>query len=131
MKPSRPNGAPGRTAALGCLAPGLLGIVMLAQPNLAAAADSRGDVALSVVRGPSSERREMPEVASGGAVVLRGTRPVYLNASQSASGQGGGAVGNREAGLAANSGWDRDFDIGGLNYSTPYPLVGVIGGVNP
>ena len=127
MKPSRPNGAPGRTAALGCLAAGLLGIVMLAQPNLTAAADSKGDAALSVVRGPSSERREMPEVASGGAVVLRGSRPVYPNPSQSASGQGG----NGAAGLAANSGWDRDFDIGGLNYSTPYPLVGVIGGVNP
>ena len=104
---------------------------MLGQPNLVAAADSNGDAALSVVRGPSSERREMPEVASGGAVVLRGSRPVYPNLALSASGQGGGAAGNRAAGLTANSGWDRDFDIGGLNYSPPYPLIGVIGGVNP
>ena len=71
---------------------------------------------ISVVRGPTSDVREVSEVAPGDGVVLRGTR--LVNPSQPAPGPGGPAAnaGFRPLPLFG-SGWDTGYDFKGLNYA--------------
>ena len=95
----------------------LLGIALLSQPNLTDAADGKGgDTTISVVRGPTSDVRQTPEVAPGGGVVLRGNHP--LNPRQPAPGQGDDPATN--VGFSPRtflgSGWDTRYDLNGLNY---------------
>ena len=110
-------GPPSRISGIARLSAALLGIVLLSQPNLADAADGKGGdtTTIAVVRGPTSDVREMPEVSSGGGVVLRGNRPV--NPSQPARDQGGEAT---NVGFSPRtflgSGWDTGYDFNGLNY---------------
>jgi hypothetical protein len=133
VKASRANTARCRIAGLGYLTAGLLA-AMLCQPSLAAAADrsASGDIALSVVRGPSLDQRESPEMSPGGTLVLRGTRPVSPSASNPNAGQpypaASEATANGPAGpLNATPGWDRRFDTGGLDTSAAPPMIGPIG----
>jgi hypothetical protein len=137
VKPSRTNPAHSRTAGLRYLAAGLL-VAMLSQPALASAADrsDRGDITLPVVRSPSLDQRELPEVSPGGTVVLRGTRAANPNAGNPNAGQpypGGSeadaaaAANGPAAPLNATPGWDRQFDRGGLDTSAAPPMIGTIG----
>jgi len=134
VKPSRANAARCRIARLGYLTAGLA--AMLSQPFLASAADrsASGDIALPVVRGPSLDRRELPEVSPGGTLVLRGTRPVSPSAANPNVGQPYPAA--SEADAAANGpagprnttpGWDRRFDTVGLDTSAAPSMIGPIG----
>jgi len=122
-----------RISGLGYLAAGLLA-AMLCQPSLAAAADrsASGDIALPVVRGPSSDQRESPEVSPGGTLVLRGTRPVSPSAGNPNAGQpypaASEAAANGPPGsLNTTPGWDRRFDTGGLDTSAAPSMIGPIG----
>src|SRR5258707_15231380 len=91
MKPSGANGTRFPLIGLGCLAAALLGTAVLCQANLAAAADdSRGAAVFPVVPGNAVDR-PVPEVAPGGTLVLRGTRPV--SPSPTPPNPGGGAPG--------------------------------------
>jgi hypothetical protein len=134
VKVSRAIAARSWITGLGYLAAGLM-MAMLSQPGLASAADrkARGDTALSVVRGPSVDQRELPEL-SPGTVVLRGSRPVSPNAGNSTAGQPYPAASEAEAAAAgpagplnAAPGWDRQFDMGGLDTSAAPPMFGPIG----
>jgi hypothetical protein len=116
-------------------------MAMLSQPGLASAADrkARGDTALSVVRGPSVDQRELPELSPGGTVVLRGSRPVSPNAGNPNAGnstagqpypaasEAAAAPAGPAAPLNAAPGWDRQFDMGGLDTSAAPPMFGPIG----
>ena len=109
-------GPPSRISGFARLSAVLLGIALLSQPNLADAADGKGgDTTISVVRGPTSDVREMPEVTPGGGVVLRGTR--LVNPSQQPADRGGQAT---NVGFSPRPflgfGWDTGYDFGGLNY---------------
>ena len=109
-------GPPSRISGIARLSAVLLAIALLSQPNVADAADNKGgDTAIAVVRGPTSDVREMPEVAPGGGVVLRGTRPV--NPSQQPARDRGGQATN--VGFSPRtflgSGWDIRYDFD-LNY---------------
>ena len=122
-----------RISGLGYLAAGLLA-AMLCQPSLAAAADrsASGDIALPVVRGPSSDRPEAPEVSPGGTLVLRGTRPVSPSAGNPNAGRpypaASEAAANGPAGpLDTAPGWDRRFDTGGLDTSAAPSMIGPLG----
>jgi hypothetical protein len=124
-----------RISGLGYLAAGLVA-AMLCQPSLASAADrsASGDIALPVVRGPSLDRPEAPEVSPGGTLVLRGTRPVSPIAGNPNAGQpypaasGTDAPANGPAGsLNTTPGWDRRFDTGGLDTSAAPSMIGPIG----
>jgi hypothetical protein len=124
-----------RISGLGYLAAGLLA-AMLYQPSLATAADrsASGDIALPVVRGPSLDRPESPEVSPGGTLVLRGTRPVSPSAGNPNAGQpypaasGTDAPANGPAGsLNTAPGWDRRFDTSGLDTSAAPSMIGPIG----
>ena len=142
MKASRANTARCRITGLGYLAAGLM-VAMLSQPGFASAADrkARGDTALSVVRGPSVDQRELPELSPGGTVVLRGSRSVSPNAGNpnagnSTAGQRYPAASEADAAAAAAGpagplnaapGWDRQFDMGGLDTSAAPPMFGPIG----
>ena len=137
MKASRAIPARSWITGLGYLAAGLM-VAMLSQPGLADAADrkARGDTALSVVRGPSVDQRELPELSPGGTVVLRGSRPVSPNAGNSTAGRPYPAASEAEAAAAAAGpagplnaapGWDRQFDMGGLDTSAAPPMFGPIG----
>src|SRR3954466_7574380 len=81
MKPSAANGTRFRLIGPGCLAAALLGIAVLWQPNIAAAADGKSGslTILPVVVPGDAVDRPTPEIAPGGTLVLRGTRPVNLN----------------------------------------------------
>jgi hypothetical protein len=91
---------------------------------------------LPVVRGPSVDPRELPELSPGGTVVLRGTRPVSSNPNAGnpnagppypgGSEENAAAAANRPAGpINAAPGWDRQFDMGGLDAAPP--AIGPIG----
>jgi hypothetical protein len=117
---------------LGYLTAGLA--AMLSQPFLASAADrsASGDIALPVVRGPSLDRRELPEMSPGGTLVLRGTRPVSPSAGNPNAGQpypaASEVAANGPAGpLNSAPGWDRRFDTGGLDTSAAPSMIGPIG----
>ena len=137
MKPSGANGTRFPLIGLGCLAAALLGTAVLCQANLAAAADdSRGATVFPVVPGNAVDR-PVPEVAPGGTLVLRGTRPVNAgnpnggNPNQPNPGGGApgiGAVANGPAAAAyAAPGWDQRFDYSGLDWGPPGPVIGVVG----
>jgi hypothetical protein len=139
MKPSAANRTRFRLIGPGCLAAALLGIVVLWQPNIAAAADGKSGslTILPVVVPGDAVDRPTPEVAPGGTLVLRGTRPVNTNAGNANAGnppnsggstQGIGAVANGPAAAAyAAPGWDQRFDYSGLDWGPPGPVIGVIG----
>jgi hypothetical protein len=149
MKPSAANGTRFRLIGPGSLAAALLGIAVLWQPNIAAAADGKSGslTILPVVVPGDAVDRPRPEVAPGGTLVLRGTRPVNTNAGNTNAGntnagntnagnppnsggsiQGIGAVTNGPAAAAyAAPGWDQRFDYGGLDWGPPGPVIGVIG----
>jgi hypothetical protein len=141
MKPSAANGTRFRLIGPGGLAAALLGIAVLWQPNIAAAADGKSGslTILPVVVPGDAVDRPTPEVAPGGTLVLRGTRPVNLNtgnlntanANQPNPGggpQGIGAVTNGPAAAAyAAPGWDQRFDYSGLDWGPPGPVIGVVG----
>jgi hypothetical protein len=133
VKASRANTARCRIAGLGYLTAGLLS-AMLSPPILASAADpsASGDIAFPVVRGPSLDRRESPEVSPGGTLVLRGTRPVSPSAGNPNAGRpypaASEAAANGPAGpLDTTPGWDRRFDTGGLDTSAAPSMIGPIG----
>jgi hypothetical protein len=150
----KPSGAKGTRLPLigpGRLAAALLGIAVLWQPNIAAAADGKSGslTILPVVVPGDAVDHPVPEVAPGGTLVLRGTRPVNLNAGNLNAGnlntgnanagnanqpnpgggpQGIGAVTNGPAAAAyAAPGWDQRFDYSGLDWGPPGPVIGVIG----
>src|SRR5436309_5264060 len=135
MTPSGANGSRFTFNGLGCLAAALLGIAVL-WPNPAAAADKGGNLTvLPVVVPGDAVDRPVPEVAPGGTLVLRGTRPV--NASTGNANAGNGNAGNPPqansgggmppvAGYVA-PGWDPRFDYSGLDWGPPGPVLGVIG----
>jgi hypothetical protein len=140
MKPSAANGTRFRLIGPGCLAAALLGIAVPWEPNIAAAADGKSGslTILPVVVPGDAVDRPRPEVAPGGTLVLRGTRPVNTNAGNANAGnanqltgggpQGIGAVTNGPAAAAyAAPGWDQRFDYGGLDWGPPGPVIGVIG----
>ena len=111
------HGPPSRIIGIAPLVAVLLGFALPSQPSLADAADSKGGgTTISVVRGPTSDVREMPEVAPGGGVVLRGNRPVKPR--QPALGQGDDPAAN--VGFTPRPflgfGWDTGYDFNGLNY---------------
>ena len=114
----------------GCFTAALLGIAVL-WPNLAAAADKGGSPTILplVVPGDAVDR-PTPEVAPGGTLVLRGTRPVNTNAGNGNAGNppqanpGGGAP--TVAGYVA-PGWDQRFDYSGLDWGPPGPVIGLTG----
>src|SRR5437762_8295402 len=131
MKPSGANGTRFSPHGLGCLAAALLGTAVLRQANLAAAADdSRGAAVFPVVPGNAVDR-PVPEVAPGGTLVLRGTRPVSPSPTPPNPGGGApgiGAVANGPAAAAyAAPGWDQRFDYSGLDWGPPGPVIGVVG----
>ena len=141
MKPSAANGTRFRLIGPGGLAAALLGIAVLWQPNIAAAADGKSGslTILPVVVPGDAVDRPTPEVAPGGTLVLRGTRPVNLNtgnlntgnANQPNPGGGPQAIGAVTNGPAAAAyaapGWDQRFDYSGLDWGPPGPVIGVIG----
>ena len=131
MEPYRAPEASPRISGLACLTAVLLGIAMISQPNLVDAADGKGGdaTALSVMRGPGSDRSDLSEVPAGGSVVLRGTRPP--NASEPPLGEGV-APNNAfqqgpsnpyqqrqnntfQQGPLYGSGWDTRYDYRGLS----------------
>jgi hypothetical protein len=131
MKPSGANGTRFPLIGLGCLAAALLGTAVLCQANLAAAADdSRGAPVFPVVPGNAVDR-PVPEVAPGGTLVLRGTRPVSPSPTPPNPGGGApsiGAVANGPAAAAYSApGWDQRFDYSGLDWGPPGPVIGVVG----
>jgi hypothetical protein len=131
MKPSGANGTRFPLIGLGCLAAALLGTAVLCQANFAAAADdSRGAAVFPVVPGNAVDR-PVPEVAPGGTLVLRGTRPVSPSPTPPNPGGGTpgiGAVANGPAAAAyAAPGWDQRFDYSGLDWGPPGPVIGVVG----
>lgn len=139
MEPYRASRVQSRISRLACRTAVLLGIAMLAHPNLVIAADGKagGDAVSSVVRGPSFDRRELPEPepSTGSAVLLRGTRPSKPNASQLPPAEAGaGYAGANNAfqegpsnpywqrqnntfqqSPLSGSGWDTRYDYGGLS----------------
>jgi hypothetical protein len=131
MKPSDANGTRFSLYGLGCLAAGLLSITMFCQPNLAAAAGKGGSAAVfPVIRGDPDDRSTEPEVAPGGTLVLRGTRPVNpAPPNPGDRGQGAGAVTYGSAAPVGYSapGWDQRFDYSGLDWGPPGPVIGVVG----
>jgi hypothetical protein len=146
MKPSAANRTRFRLIGPGGLAAALLGIAVLWQPNIAAAADGKSGslTILPVVVPGDAVDRPTPEVAPGGTLVLRGTRPVNLNtgnlntgnlntgnANQPNPGGGPQAIGAVTNGPAAAAyaapGWDQRFDYSGLDWGPPGPVIGVIG----
>lgn len=131
MKPSGANGTRFPLIGLGRLAAALLGTAVLCQANLAAAADdSRGAAVFPVVPGNAVDR-PVPEVAPGGTLVLRGTRPVSPSPTPPNPGGGApgiGAVVNGPAAAAYSApGWDQRFDYSGLDWGPPGPVIGVVG----
>jgi len=140
MKPSGANRTRFRLIGPGCLAATLLGFAVLWHPNIAAAADGKGGglTVLPVVPGDAVDR-PVPEVAPGGTLILRGTRPVNLNTGNANAGnanqpnpgggpQGIGPAANGPAAAAyATPGWDQRFDYSGLDWGPPGPVIGVIG----
>jgi len=132
MIPSRANRTRFTLNGVGCLAAALLGIAVL-WPNLAAAADRGGSLTvLPVVVPGDAVDRPVPEVAPGGTLVLRGTRPINTNNGNPPNAGGGtqgiGAVANGPAAAAyAAPGWDQRFDYNGLDWGPPGPPIGVIG----
>ena len=133
MKPSDANGTRLSLTGLGCLAAGLLSITMLCQPNLAAAADGKGaSLTVSpVLRGDADDRGTEPEVAPGGTLVLRGTRPVNpappppnpTDRTQATAVVTNGPT----AAVGYSTGWDQRYDYSGLNWGPPGPVMGVVG----
>jgi hypothetical protein len=131
MKPSGANGTRFPLIGLGCLAAALLGTAVLCQANFAAAADdNRGAAVFPVVPGNAVDR-PVPEVAPGGTLVLRGTRPVSPSPTPPNPGGGTpgiGAVANGPAAATyAAPGWDQRFDYSGLDWGPPGPVIGVVG----
>jgi len=130
---SRARSAISSIAGFACLAAAAVAAGVICSPGGAAAADRRArTVAASVVRVPSVDRRALPEIAPGGTVVLRGSRPANSNATNTnpaprATDQFGAGYGSsRPAAAVSRPGWDLDFDAGGLD--TPLPPTGVIDG---
>ena len=129
MRPSDADGTRFSLYRLGCLAAGLLSLSMLCQPNLAAAADGKGPgvAVLPVVPGNAVDRPP-PEVAPGGTLVLRGTRPDNANAGNPNSAP---PIPGSTPGIARSaadpppgSGWDQRFDYSGLDWGPPGPVIG-------
>ena len=126
MKAPRPSKA-------GCwsLTATLLAIAGLCDPGIAAAAEAKGRPAAPIMmhragetaapapRQVIVERRETRQIAQGGPVVLRGTRPAIPNpasAAPGASGEGVGSSGNVRAGaLSTGAGSDPTLDASGLS----------------
>ena len=131
MTPSRASGTHSLITGLGFLTTGLMAIAMLAQTSLAVAADSKGGITvLSVARDDPADRPATTEVAPGGTVVMRGTRPVNANTANPNPGQPNPAQGGQGVGPAAGSvysgpGWDHRFDYSGLDWAGPFPVIGV------
>src|SRR3954453_15904068 len=102
MKPSAANGTRFRLIGPGGLEAALLGIAVLWQPNVAAAADGKGGTLtiLPVMPGDTVDRPR-PEVAPGGTLVLRGTRPISTNAGNANAGNANQLTGGGPQGIGA------------------------------
>jgi hypothetical protein len=107
-----------------------LGLAMPSRPSLAeaAAGQGHGDTALSAVRGPNFDRREVAKRSvSGRVVVLRGTLPTSPSGGLPPPGESGGAnyaaPGDEtfQPGPLYGSGWDTQFDYSGLS-GTYFPV---------
>jgi hypothetical protein len=133
VKPVDANGTRFPLPGPGCLAASLLAIALLCQPNPAAAADGKGaSLTVSpVLRGDVDDRGAEPEVAPGGTLVLRGTRPVNPSPAPPNPGdrtQGAGVVTNGPAAPVGYApGWDQRYDYSGLDWGPPGPVIGVVG----
>jgi len=130
VKSSDAHGTRYSLHGLGCFAAVLLGIAVLFQPNLAAADGKNRGAAIFPVHGNAVDRN-LPEVAPGGTLVLRGTRPDNPNPAQPNPGegaQGGGAEASGPSDWVYSSrGWDERFDYSGLDWAPPGPVIGVLG----
>ena len=131
MTPSRASGTHSLITGLGFLTTGLMAIAMLAQTSLAVAADSKGGITvLSVVRDDPADRPATTEIAPGGTVVMRGTRPASNTTANPNPGQPNPAGNTQAGGPATGSvysgpGWDHRFDYSGLDWAGPFPVIGV------
>ena len=113
MKPSRVHGGSRRIEGRGRLTAVLLGIAGLCDPSLAGAADVLTAAPPSNIESPGS-----PEIAAGGTVVLRGSRPKPSPGLPAFEGSGTGyqSTGNGPASaLPPRLGWDRDYDTSGFD----------------
>jgi hypothetical protein len=132
VKPVDANGTRFPLPGPGCLAASLLAIALLCHPNPAAAADGKGaSLTVSpVLRGDADDRGTEPEVASGGTLVLRGTRPVNPAPPPNPTDrtQATAVVTNGPtAAVGYSTGWDQRYDYSGLNWGPPGPVMGVVG----
>src|SRR5437763_3301777 len=131
MKAPRPNTASARIKTCGRLAAVLLGIAGLCGPTLATAAETKGgpagpilmhragETASPAPRRIVVERRETRQVAQGGPVVLRGTRPANPNPAPTPPGASGEGIGSTSGGpavaLPPGAGSDPTLDSSGLS----------------
>src|SRR5437868_6901434 len=131
MKAPRPNITSAQIKTCRRVAAVLLGIAGLCDPTLATAAEAKGgpaapmmmhragEAAPAAPRRVVVERREIRQVAQGGPVVLRGTRPANPNpapAPPGASGEGIGSTSGGPAGaLPPGAGSDPTLDSSGLS----------------
>ena len=126
MKAPRPS-----KAGYGSLTAALLAIAGLGDPSVAVAAEAKGrpvapimmhragETAAPAPRRVIVERRETRQVAQGGPVVLRGTRPAIPNAASAAPGGSGEGVGSSRnvpvGALSPGAGSDPTLDASGLS----------------
>ena len=131
MKAPRPNTASAQIKTCGRLTAMLLGIAGLCDPSLATAADAKGGPAAPMMMhrageaAPAAprrvvvvERRETRQVAQGGPVVLRGTRPANPNPAPTppgASGEGYGSTSGPPGAFLPGAGFDPTLDSSGLS----------------
>jgi hypothetical protein len=135
VKPSCVKKARFPMTAVGCLTAVLLGLATLCQPSLANAADDSS--AGAPVQSSRVEPGASPEVATGGTIVLRGSRsavapntnpPSTSPAAPNRNGEGYVSSNNAPAGaLSPGVGWDRDLDVSGFDNGGREPLTGTMG----
>lgn len=148
MEPSRVNRPGFWIANLTCIVALLLGVAAFSPPSRADGARARAHgnradgTARVARRGVVVERQNIvvephasPEAATGGTVVLRGSRSGIPSAGPNAgqrtspaNGEGYGSSQPPAWAIRPTPGWDRELDTGGLDYGAPaYPLNGALG----
>lgn len=106
-----------RISRLACFTAVLLGSITACQLSIGNAAEpAASGTAVVAVPGPASDRTLSPDLSATDPVVFRGTRPASPKVGQPVSGAGNANVGFRPV-SPYGSGWNTDYDFGGLNYS--------------
>jgi hypothetical protein len=117
VEPFRAGGTRAGISGLACLTAVLMGIIAACQLSVGNAAEpAASGTAVVAVPGPASDRSLSPALSDTGPVVFRGTRPASPKVGQPVSGAGNANVGFRPV-SPYGSGWNNDYDFGGLNYS--------------